>query len=514
MATERHAEVFRAFYDTLVEPAPDTLDWTELEARFVEAEALPRRRSKWLQPVPSRARRWAWVLATAVLALVLIGGALLLLQQTEEPPVITQPTPVSTTLPPPTTVPPPTTTPTTLAVPLSPMTWRLANVPSLLTDYNPDGLGDIMFSVTADESGWVAAGATAYQFVGGEPTDPGWVAAFWTSVDGIDWQRVPHEDAVFGNSEEFYVVADITAGGPGFVAVGNTLDREGYDLTQFAEYVVWGMGSDYQDAAVWLSEDGRSWTRVESEGLGGPGWQMLTGVTTGGPGLVAVGLDGELGSAAWTSVDGTDWLKVDFNPFIDESGGWPIVWDVSADTQGLMAVGNIDLVPTVWTSLDGVSWESSQLSDPLADIRGETQAVVRLGETIVGAGFAAEDVGMGEHVAGLWVSNDAGTTWSQVPPFTSTVRQTDLFGLVATPSGLVAGAQQYDWNDPDWSRTAIWISRDDGDTWEKIPHEDEVFGGYGETAMKLFDLAALGDTVVGVGAMRGDPAAWVGEWNE
>ena len=37
MVVDRHAEVFRAVYDTLVEPPPITPDWAELEARATEA---------------------------------------------------------------------------------------------------------------------------------------------------------------------------------------------------------------------------------------------------------------------------------------------------------------------------------------------------------------------------------------------------------------------------------------------------------------------------------------------
>jgi hypothetical protein len=50
-------------------------------------------------------------------------------------------------------------------------------------------------------------------------------AAVWTSVDGIIWTRVPHDEAVFGEgvgfgSEGFQGMNSVTAGGPGLVAVG------------------------------------------------------------------------------------------------------------------------------------------------------------------------------------------------------------------------------------------------------------------------------------------------------
>ena len=79
MVVDRHAEVFRAVYDTLVEPPPATLDWVELEARVAEAPSLPTRRPGRLQPVPGLAQRWAWVVSAAAVALILVGGVVLLL---------------------------------------------------------------------------------------------------------------------------------------------------------------------------------------------------------------------------------------------------------------------------------------------------------------------------------------------------------------------------------------------------------------------------------------------------
>ena len=43
-------------------------------------------------------------------------------------------------------------------------------------------------------------------------------AAVWTSVDGITWTRVPHDEALFGDT----TMSSVTAGGPGLVAVGES----------------------------------------------------------------------------------------------------------------------------------------------------------------------------------------------------------------------------------------------------------------------------------------------------
>jgi len=40
----------------------------------------------------------------------------------------------------------------------------------------------------------------------------------WTSVDGIKWNRVSHDDAVFGSWPDW--INDVTVGEPGLLAVG------------------------------------------------------------------------------------------------------------------------------------------------------------------------------------------------------------------------------------------------------------------------------------------------------
>ena len=95
----------------------------------------------------------------------------------------------------------------------------------------------------------------------------------------------------------------VTTGGPGLVAVG--FDRSGGD----------------RDAAVWTSPDGITWSRVphDEEVLGGERFQGMRSVTLGGPGLVAVGLNGpgddpDTDTAVWTSPDGITWSQTTATP--------------------------------------------------------------------------------------------------------------------------------------------------------------------------------------------------------
>ena len=155
--------------------------------------------------------------------------------------------------------------------------------------------------------------------------DHGWdnsldnAAAVWTSVDGITWTRVPHDETVFGTGGNAGpVMLSVTAGGPGLVAVGRK--------------------------AAWTSPDGVTWTPIADDVTAR---SFMTGVTAGGPGLVAVGL-GSSGVTAWTSVDGTTWSQAPGDDAV--FGRYPTDWiyDVTVGGPGLVAVGNAGGDPAVW----------------------------------------------------------------------------------------------------------------------------------------------------------------------
>ena len=73
-----------------------------------------------------------------------------------------------------------------------------------------------MSSVTVGGPGLVAVGQEGVNSQG--YTGAG-SAMVWTSVDGMSWSRVPHDEAVFGG-EGAQFMHSVSAGGPGLVAVG------------------------------------------------------------------------------------------------------------------------------------------------------------------------------------------------------------------------------------------------------------------------------------------------------
>ncbi|GBE23505.1 MAG TPA: hypothetical protein ENH00_08070 [Actinobacteria bacterium] len=312
------------------------------------------------------------------------------------------------------------------------------------------------------------------------------------------WTRVPRDEAAFGGM--YQQMLSVAAGGPGLVAVG--WDQPGVDF----------------DAAVWISPDGVTWTRVsDDQGVfGGVGSQRMYGVAAGGPGLVAVGWDQpgvDFDAAVWISPDGMTWTRVSNAGAALGGSGDQTMFSVAAGGPGMVAVGfdysgdNYDAA--VWTSPDGVTW--TRVSDAGAVLGGADDqtmfSVAAGGPGMVAVGF---DYSGGGADAAVWTSPD-GTTWTRVPPdeaiFGGIGRQ-QMFSVAAGGPGLVAVGSDSSGGDTD---AAVWTSPD-GLTWTKVPADATVFGGQGDQHM--VSVAAGGPGLVAVGMDSSgdgsDAAVWIG----
>jgi|GEM_PF-1096643 len=199
-----------------------------------------------------------------------------------------------------------------------------------------------MVSVTAGGPGLVAVGSDGLSTFANsaEPFDePSVAAAVWTSVDGLEWSRVIHDEVIFGGPSE-QSMASVTVGGPGLVAVGRTSD---------VDRVHPPGSSERFDAAVWTSLDGFIWTRVPHDeavfarsGTANQNETMLS-VVAGGPGLVAVGFDSDdqcgWDSAVWTSPDGFIWSRVPDERGCGRDGPYDRMLSVTVGPAGPVAVG-------------------------------------------------------------------------------------------------------------------------------------------------------------------------------
>ncbi len=145
------------------------------------------------------------------------------------------------------------------------------------------GAGDqLMESVAAGGPGLVAVG---WDGSGGELRSPavGLDGAVWTSVDGLTWSRVSDDEAVLGG-EGFQQMLGVTVGGPGLVAVG----RDESGTTDF-DAAVWSS----VDGITWsrIPHDeavlgGVGFQHMRSVTLGGPGL-VAVGLELGGAGADA-----------------------------------------------------------------------------------------------------------------------------------------------------------------------------------------------------------------------------------
>jgi len=336
-----------------------------------------------------------------------------------------------------------------------------------------------MLSVMAGGPGLVAVG-------GAWTADES--AAVWVSPDGYTWERVPHDEAVFGGPGD-QQMNSVTVGGPGLVAVG------------------WDQSTGDQDAAVWVSPDGYAWTQVEDPDLTGFAMDEMTSVISGGPGLVAVGsaLSGSV-AAVWTSPDGLDWTRVYGEEF---PGGWGPsgIRQVVAGGPGLVAVGvevgfdNWD--GAVWVSNDGLAWERVEGQDGFVGLGNQgLNSVAPGGPGLVAVGFD----GSGPAV---WTSAD-GYTWTPVegdPVFSG--RNLQVTSVAAGGPGLVTGGDTAS-TMGGHQHAMVWLSPD-GRTWTAI--EDEAVSGGPES--RITSVTALGTRLVAVGTdLTQEPGAagvWVAE---
>lgn len=331
-----------------------------------------------------------------------------------------------------------------------------------------------MLSVTAGGPGLVAVGFTQVDN-----------APVWTSPDGLDWTPVPLEESPRLEPG----LTSVTAGGPGFVAVG-------YSYGAPAAVKSGGL------AVVWTSPDGTSWSNVSLDEDGFADAGML-GVTSGGPGVVAVGFAMDH-AAVWTSTDGITWSPVPH----DESIFGRDDTQMSAVTgggPGLIAVGSRRGPgpdhASVWTSSDGIAWSPvPHDEDVFADVT-QMSSVVAGGPGVVAVGTAGDD-------AAVWTSTD-GITWSRVLDDQGVFGgQGDqaMAGVTNGGPGLVAVGS-------DGTNAAVWTSVD-GVAWSRTPHDEDVFGGPADQAMRSVTTSSTGLVAVGLDDpnLTVDSAAvWVAE---
>lgn len=235
------------------------------------------------------------------------------------------------------------------------------------------------------------------------------------------------------------------------------------------------------------------WSPVphDAEAFGGSGTQRMLSVTAGGPGLVAVGLDGDQGPAAvWTSSDGITWTEAAAVPRWETSGGERME-SVTLGGPGLVAVGT-----SVWTSVDGITWTLRDAGLTSHDTSASTGSDWQMMKSVTagGPGLVAVGINWGSGGGAVWTSVD-GITWSRVPRDQAVFGNSITTSVTAGGPGLVAVGRV--WSIPDEDTDAgVWTSVD-GTTWSRVPNDGSVFGGAG--VQQMLSVTAGGPGLVAVG---------------
>jgi hypothetical protein len=265
--------------------------------------------------------------------------------------------------------------------------------------------------------------------------DGAYGSLLWTSADGgRTWTDItPESFAAIG-------IASVVEYDGMLVGVGrgNTIDV------------------DTEQAAVYLSDDGVEWRKVETaEQLIG---QMIDVVATD-DGLFAVGgVPGADSAGIWHSTDGATWERI---------GGdleHAFLWAIAEGGPGLVAVGwrrNPEPDLAVWTSADaGQTWELAPDPEGFAGFEATDVAALPDG-TLAMTGGAFDGSG-----GRMWTSAD-GITWTVVADNMGGAAFARTFAV--SPIGLIAVGGD------DEMQARAWLSTD-GTSWE--PLGDPVPGAY------------------------------------
>lgn len=351
----------------------------------------------------------------------------------------------------------------------------LASAPAALLAQGPDGpaaepwqRAELPFTAAGLDLWDVTAGGPGFVAVGGGYAEgrPRAKALVLTSVDGYRWEAVELPSGVADGS-----MRAITATPDGFVAVGS--GRPG-------------------TAAVWRSPDGLAWERLaDTPELANA--LMLDVVSTSG-GLVAVGCSGQLecaGGLAWTSPDGQSWsepVSLDLLPM-----------GVAATSDGPLALGATQPYggqAALAASADGTTWAPATVLEPT----GSLQAAVQLTDGVLAAGGASTQNGSSSM---LLASSTDGQTWQTVDAPPSRLWVEDLVGL---PDGWLLVGWETRQGD---SRPATLLGSDPS-ALQRIPFPREVKEG---GLLHAGAVGPTGETMVAVGSSilnRGSvPTVWV-----
>jgi molecular chaperone DnaK len=243
--------------------------------------------------------------------------------------------------------------------------------------------------VAGGPTGLVAVGWTGGQDEAGVPTH----AAVWRSSDGSAGGWTPVGATGLEGAAALH---DLVADGAGLVAVGRDVNDD----------------ADDGDGGVWRSDDGETWRRVATAGLGGPGRQELHRLVRLADGRwLALGRQmrgAQMTPAVWISPDLSTWTETSGYP--SDAGGVPSVWCLAVLEDGaVVAAGSRPALPGDPAGAETALWLATpdefdrwQPLEPTPDSLGAGPGDQQVRALVRGAaGLAA-----------VGIDGDAGAGWS------------------------------------------------------------------------------------------------------
>jgi len=281
------------------------------------------------------------------------------------------------------------------------------------------------------------------------------VAVGWRPGDGLDagiWEQLP--------SGTWQSAACTGCGGPDSQrADAVTLRRDG---TLVAVGRRTGSSDGKFDAAVWLSDDGKSWRSagVGDSALGGEDSQVMNGVVEIKGRLVAVGRDVRSG-AVWTSDDGENWTRVR-DPDLVDGGKFVEIAGVAHVGTRLVAVGwkaaqDHPAAAATWISFDeATTWQNGTSAGfaPRGQQLFDVAEVSRAPSELMAVGF---DDDAQEPVAAVWRSS-LGQNWARVRSSSFALgSRAAMSGLAVLGDGRILAVGQS--GPKEEADAAVWESR-------------------------------------------------------
>lgn len=323
--------------------------------------------------------------------------------------------------------------------------------------------------------------------------------------------------------EEDHMTA-VTVGDSGLIGVGT----------------VYPANAETTDAAVWISPDGRVWTRVEDEAgvfgdavsaTGEPGDQVINDVTDGSMGVIAVGSDGllfEHDAAIWVSIDGSLWERLGHDAIVFGGEGDQLMHSVIQNPGLAVVVGESGGEAAAWVSEDGAQWARAEVNDESAASAVEPSVMNDIavsGDVFVAVGSAGVDLR-----PAVWLSAD-GITWDRLLDSmageqsgfsTDETAMSPMTAVAAGDPGLVAiGTRLLHDEDPTEAGLStrgpvVWISAD-GYEWQLLDSAFVELADQQETSryaylkrgspVLLEDVTWDGDRMLSIGGYELAPSA-------